>query len=300
MEEKYTIIQSFWTKPMKDKDKLSTLLYIAALSLTYAHRSGYKVNMHTDSYGYELLKDFGYDNLYKTLDEIPDTVPTELFAAGKFYAMKSEGITGKLHIDFDVFIKKEHLLDKFYEDKTIDIFAQQEEAPDLYRVFENKIKHMFILGYPSTTRPNWQGSINVGVVGFNNEELANKYFNNYFEALKIYTKDKFEEIKQKHPESNTESVLPEKYRKNNNIFSKKDLEFDFILEQVTLSYYSIGYNIKTLVPMYNPNDVANQIGYQHLQGTSKWKENSLNIMKSLLKEYNNKLFNHLDNLVINI
>ena len=52
--------------------------------------------------------------------------------------------------------------------------------------------------------------------------------------------------------------------------------------------------------MYNPNDVANTIGYQHLQGTTKWKPNSLTIMKSLLKEYNNELFNILDNLVTNI
>ena len=278
MEAKYTIIQSFWTKPIKDKNKLGQLLYIAGLSLTYAHRSGYKVNMHTDSYGYELLKNFGYDNLYKTLDEIPDTVPIELFAAGKFYAMKAEGIIGKIHIDFDVFIKKPHLLDRFYEDKTIDVIAQQEENyEESFHFYGDIINAMHIIGYPSTTRPNWKGIINVGVIGFNNEELANKYFNNYFNALNMYNQNDFNKYKEE----------------NRNL----NLSFDFILEQTTLSYYSLGYNVYILVPSNNPSFVADQIGYQHLQGTIKWKRNSQIIIKQLLEDFNPKLYIMLTNII---
>ena len=278
MEAKYTIIQSFWTKPVKDKDKLGQLLYIAGLSLTYAHKNGYKINMHTDSYGYELLKNFGYDNLYKTLDEIPDTVPIELFAAGKFYAMKAEGITGKIHIDFDVFIKKPHLLDRFYEDKTIDVIAQQEENyEESFQFYGDIINTMHIIGYPSTTRPNWKGIINVGVIGFNNEELANKYFNNYFNALNMYNQNDFNTYK-------------EKYRNLN-------LSFDFILEQTTLSYYSLGYNVYILVPSNNPSFVADQIGYQHLQGGIKWKRNSQIIIKQLLEDFSPKLYIMITNII---
>ena len=280
MEAKYTIIQSFWTKPIKDKDKLKQLLYISALSLTYAHRSGYKVNMHTDSQGYEFLKDFGYDNLYKTLDEIPETVPTELCAARKFYAMKAEGITGKIHIDFDVFIKSSHLLDRFYEDKTIDIFAQQEENYEQICKFDKLIQAMHVIGYPSTTRPNWKGSINTGIIGFNNRELANKYFNNYFSALKIYTQEQFNKYKEKN--------------------IKAQLTFDFILEQVTLSYYSIGYNVYTLVPTNNPTIIADKIGYQHLQGTIKWEKHSQIIIKQLLESFNVELYNVVTNIIKNI
>ena len=89
-ERKYVIVQSLWTKPIKSAEHLRKTLFIAALSLAYAHNSGYKVHMHTDSKGYELLKKFGYDKLEKTLDAIPASVPTELFAAGKFYAMRAE------------------------------------------------------------------------------------------------------------------------------------------------------------------------------------------------------------------
>lgn len=281
MEAKYTIIQSFWTKPVKDKDKLGQLLYIAGLSLTYAHKNGYKINMHTDSYGYELLKNFGYDNLYKTLDEIPDTVPIELFAAGKFYAMKAEGITGKIHIDFDVFIKKPHLLDRFYEDKTIDVIAQQEENyEESFQFYGDIINTMHIIGYPSTTRPNWKGIINVGVIGFNNEELANKYFNNYFNALNMYNQNDFNKYK----------------GENRNL----NLSFDFILEQTNLSYYSLGYNVYILVPSNNPSIVADQIGYQHLQGGIKWKRNSQIIIKQLLEDFSPKLYIMITNIIKNI
>jgi hypothetical protein len=56
------VVLSLWTKPFNDKAKRRHTLYMAALSLAFAQRSGYKVHMHTDDYGYELLKDFCYDN----------------------------------------------------------------------------------------------------------------------------------------------------------------------------------------------------------------------------------------------
>lgn len=110
---------------------------------------------------------------------------------------------------------------------------------------------MYIMGFPAATRPNWRGSINVGVIGFNNKQLADTYVNNYFEALQIYTAEKFEAYSR---EDNGACLL-----------------LDFILEQVTLSHLSVGHNVRTLVPTDNPLFVANCIGYQHLQGDGKWK-----------------------------
>lgn len=256
IERKYTIVQSLWTKPIKDKQRLKDTLYVAALSLAYAHRSGYKVHMHTDRQGMELLKNFGYEELLPTLDDIPNTVPTELFAAGKFFAMRAEGALGKIHIDLDVYIKKPHILDRFYENYKVDVICQQDEDfnHDLYDV---KAKHMHIIGYPFGTRPSWTSSLNTGVVGFNNPVLASKYMSNYFEALRMYTKDKFEA-----------------YKAENNVPSC-DMLFDFILEQATLSYMSIGYNVLTLVPTKDASEVADKIGYQHDWGASKWEHMSL-------------------------
>ena len=249
-ERKYTIFQSLWTKPFDNKDRLRDTLYIAALSLYFAHRSGYKVHMHTDTKGAALLKNFGYEKLLTTLNEIPDTVPTDLFAAGKFFAMKAEGVTGKIHIDVDVFIKKAGLLDVFYTDKNVDAICQQEEDFERVCNHDDKIRPMHILGYPATSRPNWRGSMNVGVIGFNNPVLGNKYVDNYFEALKIYTVEKFKKYKEEDKDA--------------------CLWLDFILEQVNLSYMSLGHNVVVLLPTNNPGYVANKIGYQHMQGSGKW------------------------------
>lgn len=268
-QRKYTVIQSLWTKPITDKAKLTNTLIITALSLAYAHRSGYKVHMHTDSRGYELLKGFGYEKLYKTLDNIPDTVPIDLFAAGKFFAMQAEGTTGKVHIDIDVFLKKPGVIERFYKDKTVDVICQMDE--DMSFIDHNDIiQHMHVMGYPAKTRPSWHGSINTGVVGFNNTELAEKYMGNYFEALEMYTNEKFEQYKQENKVTH--------------------LLFDFVLEQINLSYMSVGYNVQTLVPTKNPSIVADKIGYQHLQGSKKWTEERLVSLKAILKEINKRLY----------
>lgn len=275
-KRKYVIVQSLWTKPIKSKERLEQTLYIAALSLAYAHRSGYKVHMHTDSYGLKLMKDFGYDKIFFTLDKIPASVPTELFAAGKFFAMNAEGRVGKIHMDIDVFIKKPHLLDTFYTNKEIDVICQNEEDYSRLCHYEDKIRSMCMLGYPASTRPDWQGSMNTGVIGFNSRTLANKYINNYFLALDMYTKEKFDEYKEKDDNAS--------------------MTFDFILEQVNLSHMSIGYNVRTLVPMHNPSKVADWIGYQHLQGSKKWGEDDQKKIRTNLLKVNSALYNKVRNV----
>ena len=271
--KEYVIVQSFWTKPVTDGKKFSDMMYMCALSLEYAHRSGYKVHMHTDSKSYDLFKKFGYDKLYKTLDQIPEDTPKELFAAGKFYAMRAEGMTGKIHIDIDVFLKKVGVLDKFYTNTKWDVICQQEEDMSVIS-HDNIIQNMHILGYPPSTRPNWRGSLNTGIVGFNNKTLARKYFNNYFDALKMYKQKDFDEYKVNNPDAN--------------------LCFDFILEQRNLSHMSLGYNVLALLPMSYTytRDVANTLGYLHLQGNRKWSVEANTWMKEKLKSLNRVLFNN--------
>lgn len=284
---KYTIVQSLWTKPIMQGDDhkeavkhMKSTLVLCALSLAYAHRSGYKVNMHTDTYGKTLLKDYGYDKLLTTLDDIPETVPTELFAAGKFFAMRAEGRVGFVHIDIDVFLKKAGVIDIFYKNKSIDLLCQMEEDYDMWCFHSDKIRAMKALGYPAATYPEWHGSINTGTIGFNNPALAAEYINNYFEALKMYTKEKFEAYKATD--------------------EKACLWLDFILEQVNLSFMSRGYNVKKLVPMHAYNEVADDIGYQHLQGGNKWGDERQSKLKTILYRLDSNLFmkmQHARNLV---
>ncbi len=267
VERKYVIVQSLWTKPITDKAKLRDTLFFTALSLEYAHRSGYKVHMHTDRQGMELLKKYGYEELLPTLEDIPKSVPTELFAAGKFFAMRAEGALGKVHVDVDVLLKKPGVLDKFYKNNKIDVICQMEEDMP-YVCHDNIILPMFILGYPVSTRPNWRGSMNTGIIGFNSPILASKYMSNYFEALGMYTVEQFEQ-----------------YKKEN---AGACMFFDFILEQVNLSHMSTGFNVCTLLPTKEPHIVADKIGYQHLQGSAKW--NDILKIKRKLRELNPKLY----------
>lgn len=277
-ERKYTVVQSFWTKPILQSDnslshrrrRMRETLMIAALSLAYAHRSGYKVNMHTDSFGYELLKDFGYDRLLKTLDTIPDSVPKELFAAGKYFAMKKEGKTGKVHIDTDVFLKRAGVIDKFYTDKSVDVIVQGEEDYDGCICAQLAIPHMEAIGYPPKTNPRWRASWNTGVIGFNNVGLAATYINNYFKALDMYTEDVFEAYKREH--------------------QSHFLNFDFILEQVNIAWLGKACRPYMLVPMANPTEEADRIGYQHLQGGSKWTASSQTMVTAILKAIDYQLF----------
>lgn len=262
------IVQSFWTKPIA-KERLGDAMYMAALSMTFARRSGYKVHMHTDSFGMSLLHSFGYDNIYPTLDAIPDKTPRELFAAGKFFALRAEGIVGKVHADFDVFIKKP-CLDRFFLDKRIDVICQQEEDVAIYCDHDDKIRAMHVLGYPPATRPDWLGSMNTGIVGFNNAALAEKYMNNYFEALDMYTQDIFDQYRQTH--------------------EAPCLLFDFILEQVVLSYMSVGYNVLTLLPMHGKNLITKEIGYAHYSGPQKWSDHCMSAIKRKLHELDPLLY----------
>lgn len=275
-ERKHTIVQSLWTRPLENnKARLRSTLCLAALSLAYAHRSGYKVHMHTDSKGMELLKGFGYERLVPTLDNIPASVPTELFAAGKFFAMRAEGNVGFVHTDLDVFLKKQGVLDAFYEDTSIDGICQQEEDYGLLCHFDKKIKAMRAMGCPAATNPEWRGSMNTGIVGFYNPALAAEYINNYFAALALYTKGKFDWYRNVDPDA--------------------DLLFDFILEQVNLSYMSRGYKMHVLVPTHNPSDFANEIGYQHLQGGNKWDTERQAKLRRLLAQTDRKLYEEFMN-----
>lgn len=273
---KYTIVQSIWTKPVKDKETLKKMLFVAALSLAYAHKSGYKVHMHTDRKGVELLRGFGYERLLATLDKIPDTVPTDLFAAGKYYAMMAEGMVGKVHIDTDVFLKKPGILEKFYENKDVDVVCQMAEDYKTCRYVHQILPDIYALGYPARTNPCWEGSMNTGVIGFNNKELAEKYFGNYGDALKMYTAERFEAYRAERRKD--KKPVP-------------TMHFDFVLEQVSLSYMSLGHNVFTLVPAKGMNAVADKIGFCHLWGASKWSAGTQATIKERLLEIDEKVYN---------
>jgi len=246
------IYQAFWTKPMTER-RLKFNVYIAALSLRYAQKSGYYVVMYTDTLGYSYLKDLGYDEINTYLDEIPEDVsPSQFFAYPKFFAGLKEPI-GSLHIDYDVFLKQP-CVDKFFEDKSIDIILQcREKYVQEFKLYVFGRKKIKTHDYPQTFHVDHMYSSNVGIIGFNNQELKDTYYSWYFDYINFY-KDKLEYLQGVSSEMFAEQVNIDYLIKHSNYNPFYLLIDDDMTNHTQLDQY------------------ADEIGYQHLQGIGKYKD----------------------------
>lgn len=111
------LIHSFWTRPLEQRmygiDRLAHLagdVWMFALSVAYARREGFRIELHTDSLGAAMLGHLPYDAVHLTLDGMPRHLSPRFWAAGKMWALEAAG-PGTVHIDGDVFIKDAALLD---------------------------------------------------------------------------------------------------------------------------------------------------------------------------------------------
>lgn len=259
------IFQTFWTKPMSKKT-LKISVYIAALSLRYAQASGYYVVMYTDTLGYSYLKDLGYDEINTDLDNIPEDVkPSQFFAYPKFFAGLKEEL-GTAHIDFDVFLKQP-CINKFFEDKSIDIILQdREEYAPKYIMYTDGRKKLLYHPYPETLKVNHMYASNVGVIGFNNQELKDMYYSWYFDYINFY-KDKLKYLIGVHSEMFAEQV-----------------NIDYIISN---SSYKCFY----ILPVDNGKNpqlmttIADKLGYQHLIGPGKYSEGMFAKTKEVLGKF---------------
>ena len=254
-------------------------LFCAINSLIGAHKCGYKVRMHTDSTLYPLLKDFGYDEIIIDLDNLE--TPTCLFAYSKFVALETEPI-GTICMDIDVILRKP-CLDNFYIDKGFDVILQYREvAAKCYMDYYNLLKtKLAITGYPSCIHPFHNCQSNVGVIGFNNVELKEKYFNSYKAAVKWFVE-------------------------NNKIDEYKDDILDLILEQTEIDYLVQNKNVMYIYSNFDWTydedqkgiiEQRDKIGYLHLQGNDKNEPEVIEALKKNAKQYNNKLYDKINNFI---
>lgn len=272
------IVHSFWTYPMistirwNESQQLQNNLWILALSVIYAKKhNNVQLILYTDDIGYNLLKDMPYDEIYTTLNDIKTGPYSEVFwAQGKFYAMQNEPLCS-IHTDFDVFLKSDKCIDTLLEINNYDLIVQDTEfanGPEY-----NNQKQTLLSKCGINTISDY--AYNCGVIGFNNKELKEKYFNNYFcnkEKIRQALVDK--------------KISPACY--------------DLNIEQEYLYKISKNYNTKTLLGIknwnkYNEyNQKAIDLGYQHLIGQSKYIY--IDKVKKLVKYYNQDIFNIINNL----
>lgn len=269
--KKIRLVHSFWSKPsfidrygMKGGGLLAKNVWIAALSVLYAKQCGFEIVLHTDSVGKELFECLPYDEIYETLENIPDYIDPHFWAAPKVYAMREEPL-GSIHIDIDVFIKKPEILDV----PECDLFTQSYEVPCYsYRRAWNKIG-AFV---HHTIDGNLEKSLNCGVIGFRNQTLKDTYLDFYI--------SKVEEISKKGV-----------------IFYNYDTP-DLVLEQCGLWEIAKDYNTIVLFNDCEESEEKIRKGYQHLMTMSKYSDETIEKVKALVKSKDKQLYKNIEECLI--
>lgn len=252
------LVHSLWTAPMLNnergvasKTQLESVIWCHASSVAYAKRLGEPIHLYTDDFGLQLLEFLPYDNIVNL--DVPDNIPTDFWAAGKFFAYQKMQL-GDVHIDGDVFIKTPMLLNKIKQGMAShDLIVQSVENSWTYDneyyqncnrvITANNIHFDGINDY-------YTPAYNCGLIGFSSDELKQKYIAHYLESIKrIYT--------------NADAMAA--------IRSNKETWMDLICEQQHLYSIAQGYSVFNLLGVGDETYInAKQLGYQHLLGPDKW------------------------------
>ncbi len=180
LAKRNAIIQTLWTKPLilKHKDKLKQNMIMAYASAISIKKQGYYLKLYTDKIGYDLVKDFPYDEVI-VLDNLDDLNPS-LFATIKFLALEREPLD-VVHLDYDIVLSKPCI-----DFKGKDVLTQNEENYASYGkkekqfLYANKVPKL-ISKYGLSNNPYC-----FGVIGFNNQQLKDIFIENYKEAMNLY------------------------------------------------------------------------------------------------------------------
>ena len=258
-------VHSFWTKPCDDDEKLRKYMLYFGTSLAYIKSFNMPIVLYTDSKGKEVFKDFPYDEIYTTLDNIPEDINPKFYAYGKFLAMQQEDL-GSVHIDGDVFIKSKELAEDILNFKS-DLIVQSLETTyyvnKYYRKYDfNGCKDIVEQYVPLST----SCAYNCGVVGINNQELKDKYFKSYLDLV-----SKLKEYQFTNPRS-----IP-----------------DLVCEQLLL--YHLYPNAQTLL-QYGSVQEMNRKNYLHIVSSNKMQKEYIEIVERMLQTLNLNIYNICQNI----
>ena len=203
-------IHTFWSKPLVEKkfadynSSLTIILTDYAYSANCIHKLGETIELYADEYGAELLSFIPYDKVH-----IVNGLENESkhFAAQiKFHALKDCEL-GDILIDGDLFIRKPKANEIIKTYKNFDIVYSFFEPPQ-YTINSQERAIYYSLGvnkfisnnihfeepYYWPLKPEDYGWINASLTQFNNQELKDKYIEQYFkhkDLLKHVNWEKF-------------------------------------------------------------------------------------------------------------
>lgn len=257
---KTRLVHSFYTGHCSE-EQLEALVWTYALSALYAHRSGFEIVLHTDELGAKILRHAPYDKIVCSIGEPP--ADGRLFAWPKFHAMASEP-EGSIHIDGDVFLKKETLQDLLTFDDC-DIIVQSVEKqgePPYYAPWTNEMYAFRDVEYPQWMNRQLLKMYNCGVVGFKDKNTMHEYHSHYWHLIEQFCM-----------KGRTVECVPD-------LVAEQQLLYEFARHK--------GLKVKTLLSPSVTKEEANTLGYQHLLGGSKYK--NLDKTKAVMKSLDIDLF----------
>lgn len=266
---------SFWSKPLfenkfsfqyKFEEALLNTLLDYAYSVQLLHKYGYKITLYADKIGIDLFSVIPYDNVVEI--DIPNNESIHFAAQPKFYALKQMNL-GDILIDGDVFMETENIFD-LIKSKECDCLYSFNETKDyiekgkeIYVKVINKLKDTNGLLYSLPSIDN-VSSINTSLIRLNNQELKNKFIDQYF-----YHKELLKNI------------------------DWGDAWPDYIIEQYFLLQISNKFSIKPLVQNVE-NYMDEEIGFIHLGWTKTIFQNRIrqslyfldkDLFKTVMKQY---------------
>lgn len=259
-------VHSLWSKPLianrrniQFKTSLLTTILCNATSVAWINHLGGKINLYADGLGRDVLGFLPYDNIYEL--DVPINIPVCTWACGKFLVLEKLPL-GDVHIDGDVFLKSDKLLE-MCSDNSYDMVVQSiENDKTTLKKYYSEIREILKrYNIQSNCTLNEIPSYNCGTIGFFNNELKQKYLIEYFNTLNNIIKNK-------------QCIL--ELNKNLNAIP------DLILEQQFLYEISKPYKVNNLLgtseTMY---ENAIKLNYQHVLGG--FKEQQINEIMQELK-----------------
>lgn len=256
-------IHTFWSKPLYENlvkgfdESLKNILYNYACSVSCIHKFNEKIVLYTDKKGAELLTFLPYDDIIIIEDKEMDETSISFPAQMKFYALRDCEL-GDVIIDGDLFLWKQEAIDIVKEAKEDVVYSFFEPylcilTQNNYVIICNHLLHKFSIleheiepPYYLPKYPDEYEYFNTSLMKINNQELKDKYVNDYFLYREKYKKVDFENV---WADLLIEQLFLTQLVKNKNYTSKPIIKNFFINHEES-------------------NNYARQIGFVHL-GSNK-------------------------------
>jgi hypothetical protein len=244
--------------------------YTYLLSALLIKKHGYEIDMYCDEYSYNIYSMIPYNNI-TIVDFAEDGIDSKFWIYGK---IKTHSLMNEpyVHIDGDVFLFRDVIGDNLKKYGSVVQMIENEKMMNSFYENYNKSIDPFL---KLNDNINWNkynlSAYNCGVVGFNDMTMKNKYANTVKNTLLALSKSAdFNDIKHKY--SGMFLIVEQSY-------------LYYLLNEENRKPFEI-LNINEVVKRnYNWNSVANEMGYVHLWGHTKYKDSTIEAIKLKIKSF---------------